>query len=198
MNDGFIRTRNQSSLFLIEVIIAVFFFAITAVVCIRIFVKAHIVSEKSHELTQSYIEADNMAQVFMNCGASIDLIISHYSEYAVTLSQEGDYTGTIVIFYDSDYRPIPHPTDNINETVASTAYELILSQNLEDASDVYEDSLSHQGSGYACRASIYIYDIQLSDTLITDTYFESLKEHEENKVLTLPIDLYIGDVDIGV
>jgi hypothetical protein len=197
MNDGSAYTRNQSSLFLIEVIIAVFFFAITAVVCIRIFVKAHIVSEKSQELTQSYIEADNIAQVFINSGANIDLIISRYSEYAVTLSQEGDYTGTILILYDSDFKPIPNPTDNINQTIESTAYELILTQSLEDALDVYEGLNSYEEAGYACKASIYIYDIQLSDTLITDTYFENLKEHAENRVLALPIDLYLGDIDTG-
>ena len=39
--------------------------------------------------------------------------------------------------------------------------------------------------------------MQLSDTLITDAYFENLKEHEENRVLTLPIDLYLGDIDTG-
>jgi hypothetical protein len=197
MNDGSAYTRNQSSLFLIEVIIAVFFFAITAVVCIRIFVKAHIVSENSQVLTQTYIEADNIAQVFINSGANIDLIISRYSEYAVTLSQEGDYTGTILILYDSDFKPIPHPTDNIDQTIESTAYELILTQSLEDALDLYEGLNSYAEAGYACKASIYIYDIQLSDTLITDAYFENLKEHAENRVLTLPIDLYLGDIDTG-
>ena len=83
----------------------------------------------------------------------------------MTLSQEGDYTGTILILYDSDFKPIPHPTDNIDQTIESTAYELILTQSLEDALDVYEGLNSYAEAGYACKASIYIYDIQLSVTI---------------------------------
>lgn len=195
MQDKSIHLKNQSSLFLIEVIIAVFFFAITAVVCIRIFVKSHNVTDESRELTKGYIEADNMAQVFMNSGANIEVIVSRYSEYALVLSQEGSYTGTIVICYDSDFNPIEHPTDDITYTINSTAYELVLTQKLEDSSDTYNDCSSGNLQGYACTATISIYDVELSDDLITDTYQEDISVYEDNKVLTLPLDLYLGNID---
>lgn len=196
MSDNSFRYKSQSSLFLIEVIIAVFFFAITAVVCIRIFVKSHTVSDQSHELAQGYIEADNMAQVFINSGGNIDQITSKYPEYAVILSQEGHYTGTLLICYDKDFNPIAHPTENIDETIASCAYELILTLELENSSDLYLDYSSEKRIGYACNATIYIFDIELADILITDTYFSNPQQFKDNNILTLPLDIYLGDIDI--
>ena len=195
MKDNSFRYKSQSSLFLIEVIIAVFFFAITAVVCIRIFVKAHALTDKSSMMTQSYIEADNMAQVFMNSGARIDGILVKYSEYALTLSQEGNYTGTILICFDKDFNPISHPTENIDNTIANAAYELVLVQNLVTASDLYRDCSDSAMIGYACDATIYLFDTQLSDFIITDTHFDDLDQFKDSTVLTLPLDLYLGDID---
>ena len=193
--DNSFRYKSQTSLFLVEVIIAVFFFAITAVVCIRIFVKAHTITDRSREMTQSYIEADNMAQVFMNYGGNIDGILSKYSEYALTLSQEGNYTGVILICFDKDFKPISHPTDNIDETISSTAYELILTQTLVDAADLYSDCSPATRIGFACDATIYVFDTKLSDFLITDTHFDDLNQFKDNTILTLPLDLYLGDID---
>ena len=195
LKDNSFRYKSQSSLFLIEVIIAVFFFAITAAICIRIFVKAHTITDKSREMTQSYIEADNMAQVFMNSGAHIEGILSRYSQYALTLSQEGNYTGTILICFDSDFNPIPHPTENIDNTISITAYELILVQTLVDADDLYSDCSDATRIGYACDATIYVFDTELADFLITDTHFEDLDQFKDNTILTLPLDLYLGDID---
>ena len=198
MKDNSFRYKSQSSLFLIEVIIAVFFFAITAVVCIRIFGKAHTLTDNSRMMTQSYIVADNMAQVFMNSGARIDNILAKYSEYALTLSQEGNYTGTILICFDENFSPISHPTENIDETISNAAYELVLVQTLTTADDLYNDCSESIMIGYACDATIYIFDTKLADFLITDTHFDNLDQFKDHTVLTLPLDLYLGDIDTEV
>lgn len=197
-NNEVFKRRNRSSLFLIEVIIAVFFFTITAVICIRIFVKSHIISNNSTIVTNGYIEAENMASVFFNSGANVDLITTYYSEYALILSQEGNYTGTILICYDNDFNPIAHPADNIDNTIESSAYELVLVQSLNNAADEFADCSSYEKNGYACSATIYFFDVKLSDAIITDNIYYDPDFLDNYKLLELPLDMFLGDVDAGV
>ena len=184
--------RNRSSLFLMETVIVIFFFAITCVICIRIFVRSYILSETSSELTKSSLWADNMSQVFYSSGGDLDQILDTFCEYSVALAQEGTYEGTLLICFDKDWQPISHPASDIDTTIANTCYELILTEKLEDAATWYKDYSTSKRSGYAVAGNIYIYDVALSDELITEIGSVTT----DNAVFSLPVDIYIGDVSI--
>ena len=44
----------RSSLFLLELIIAILFFSLTSAVCVQIFVRAHLISRQTQELNTKY------------------------------------------------------------------------------------------------------------------------------------------------
>lgn len=59
----------SSSLFLMEIILAILFFSITSAVCVQIFVKSHLMSQESQALTQAVNECSAVAEI---CKTSAD------------------------------------------------------------------------------------------------------------------------------
>lgn len=58
------RSHNGSKLFLTELMIAIFFFAVVTAVCVQLFAEAHIMSVRSEALTQSVNAAANVAECY--------------------------------------------------------------------------------------------------------------------------------------
>lgn len=58
------RGSNGSKLFLTELMIAIFFFAVMVAVCIQLFAEAHTLSIRSKELVQSVNAASNVAEYY--------------------------------------------------------------------------------------------------------------------------------------
>lgn len=74
--------HSKSGLFLIELMICILFFAFTAGICIRFFVKSHDMSTEARNLYQAQQEAASMAEV---------------------LESDADSTEDIFIYYDKDW-----------------------------------------------------------------------------------------------
>ena len=49
------NSRSRSSLFLMELILVILFFAVAGSICVQIFVKAHLLSQSSSDLNLSLI-----------------------------------------------------------------------------------------------------------------------------------------------
>lgn len=58
------RARS-SSLFLMELILAIFFFSVASAVCVQFFVKSHLLSKQSHDLNYAVNECSNVAEILM-------------------------------------------------------------------------------------------------------------------------------------
>ena len=56
------RHNNTSSLFLLELILAVLFFSVASALCIQIFTKAHLMSQDARDLNISVNEVSSMAE----------------------------------------------------------------------------------------------------------------------------------------
>ncbi|MDE7222327.1 MAG: hypothetical protein K2O34_00930 [Acetatifactor sp.] len=94
--------HSKSSLFLMELIIALLFFSLASTVCIRLFVNAHSLSNQTVDTNYAVNYAQNMAEAFMGCDGdlqALQTVINNalLSEDGCTLSleQNGYYT-TIV------------------------------------------------------------------------------------------------------
>lgn len=91
------RNASKSSLFLIEIIVAILFLALTGANCVRMFAKAHTLSQRSTDLGSAILYAQNAAESFRSVDGDFDRII--------------DLTGgtkageTINVFYDSEWGP---------------------------------------------------------------------------------------------
>lgn len=81
--------HSKSSLFLMELIIALLFFSVSSTVCIRLFVKAHSLSAQTVDQNYAVNYAQNMAEAFMGCDGNLQVMQTILS--GSQLSEDGDY-----------------------------------------------------------------------------------------------------------
>lgn len=63
-----VNTNNKSSLFLIELIIVILFFAIASAICASLFVQSRLISMESTELTMATQKCQNAAEALVASG----------------------------------------------------------------------------------------------------------------------------------
>lgn len=93
------KPARRSSLFLLELMIAILFFCLCTGYCVKMFVKAHEVSVHSEDLTRSVRKCSNLAEVFRN---SADHEAAFSNEFP-----SGDWidASTFQVCYDEDWLP---------------------------------------------------------------------------------------------
>ena len=65
------NTPSKSSLFLIELIIAILFFTVASGICIQLFSKSFLLSQSSKNLSTSSRLVSNTAEVLESCNGSL-------------------------------------------------------------------------------------------------------------------------------
>lgn len=71
---------SKSSLFLLELIIAILFFSISAAACIQLFAKAHAVDIRTGEQNQTIIWSQNLAELWRHSNGDIKFIETQIRE----------------------------------------------------------------------------------------------------------------------
>lgn len=102
--------KSKSSLFLMELIIVIFFFALTSAVCLEVFVKAHFVANKTESLDYAILWADNAAECFYEYGSDYakieDTLRSSFDlknyDFKLDFSEDDTYMYMDYSFYDKD------------------------------------------------------------------------------------------------
>lgn len=79
--------HSKSSLFLMELIIALLFFSVSSTVCIRLFVRAHSLSAQTVDQNYAVNYAQNMAEMFTGCDGDLEAMQAILS--GSQLSQDG-------------------------------------------------------------------------------------------------------------
>lgn len=90
------NNARKTGLFLMELIIAILFFSLAATICIQLFVKSHMISERSIALNHSILLAQNTAEIFYATNGD--------PEKMASLLGCGESSGTAAIA-DSDNAP---------------------------------------------------------------------------------------------
>ena len=72
--------HSRSGLFLIELMICILFFSVTAGICIQFFVKSHNMSQDAKNLYQAQQEAASMAEILEKDIDSLDNISVYYDK----------------------------------------------------------------------------------------------------------------------
>ena len=97
------RNRAQSSsLFLMELILAILFFSITSAVCVQFFVKSHLLSRDARILNSSVGECSNITEIIDSAEGlreSLELIGNEYPDAQISSD------GAVLLYYDSDFAP---------------------------------------------------------------------------------------------
>lgn len=92
------NSRTGSRLFFIEFLIVLFFFLIISTVCLRLFVKAHTITQRSEALSHAQTAAASIAAVIEQGAHSPEEAASFFPEASVT--SDGFF-----ITYDKDFIP---------------------------------------------------------------------------------------------
>ncbi len=111
-----------SSLFLMELIIAILFFSAASAVCVQLFVKSHLLSQDAEELSHAVNECSGVAEVAEASDGAADCTTTLKGLYPQ--AEDGGDTGAdLVIYYDKDFSPC---------TAEEAAYRLVLQLAQED------------------------------------------------------------------
>lgn len=101
MNMADLRTRHSSSgLFLIEIIIAIGFFSLACAVCVQLFVRSHLMSLESYELSHATICAQSAAEAFKAADGDVF--------HAAELLETDTAKDRVIIYYDENWNRQKH------------------------------------------------------------------------------------------
>ncbi|MCL2033957.1 MAG: hypothetical protein FWG94_04410 [Oscillospiraceae bacterium] len=109
------NTKSKSALFLLELVIAIAFLALSSVICIRFFVAAHTISRQASDLNMAVIQTQSVAEVFKASGGD-------RAKIEDTLNPSIGECGAYQVFFDADWQPLPsgdHSVYSVNFTVES-------------------------------------------------------------------------------
>lgn len=97
---------SKSSLFLMELIISILFFALASAVCIQLFVKAHLLDQKTNRQNQTVIWTQNLSSLWKACEGDLLALSDRLQEDfqtedpAIYLTNPGT---SLFLYFDSDF-----------------------------------------------------------------------------------------------
>lgn len=95
------QRNHRSSLFLLELILVIFFFSLASVVCIQLFVKAHLTEQETKALNHAIPLAESAAEAFHSVSGNLERLAELFPEGH--LNEAGS---SFRIFYDADWHPV--------------------------------------------------------------------------------------------
>ena len=111
----------RSSLFLMELMIAILLFSLAAAICVPVFVKSHSIKEKSTELNQAVLASVSVAEIIRSEGISLEMLSEAFPE-----AESADHT--LYISYDQKWSPCA-PSDAVYTLRVGTKLELTTSDS---------------------------------------------------------------------
>lgn len=129
--------HSKSGLFLIELMICILFFAFTAGICIRFFVKSHQLSQDAKNLYQAQQEASSMAEI---------------------LEKDIDAVDGICVYYDKDWKQCDeeHKVYWLEVTEQADSQSSTQTNVMRVKIAVYSGSTSQKEEIYHLNLSIYV------------------------------------------
>ncbi len=95
------NSNSKASLFLMELIMSILFFSLSAAVCVQLFVKSHALSQQSLKLNYAVIASESLAECFYGTNGDPEEIIG---------VMEGSYLNasakTIHVYYNKNFERI--------------------------------------------------------------------------------------------
>lgn len=93
------RHNNTSSLFLLELILAILFFSVASALCIQIFTKAHLMSQDARDLNFAVNEVSSMAEQMPDDSLQ-DAAAYYNSSYASC--EKADAVYVLIVHYEPE------------------------------------------------------------------------------------------------
>lgn len=174
-------SHSKSSLFLMEIIIAIFFFSLASAICLRLFASAHSLSDQDKDLNNALLWSQNLSESFYGCDGNV-LMIKNLYPNAFFSAGEKESDGTITIFFNDKWEVIDY-------SLGDASYEAIIDVKKDFASNVYSDVKEYNVllDGMAITGTIAIVNIQnRSEEYLT------IPEDSSDVIFSNKVDVYIG------
>ena len=141
-----LRNRaHSSSLFLLELIIAIVFFAVAAGVCLQLFTASHVKSNRSEAITKAVSECSSVAELLESSDTEL-IFESSLSNYYKT----GNWAdNTFTVYFDKDFKESDETsgsyvlTVNLSEGDNISSASINLSEPESNEPEVYGLNVSH-------------------------------------------------------
>ena len=111
------QTARRSSLFLMELLVAILFFLLASAVCVRLFVKSHTLERDSINLNHAVTAATTVAEIFRNQEAPYDLL---KDQFPLGIQSEQCFC----IFYNENWELC---------SFSESSYEVLLNTEISDS-----------------------------------------------------------------
>lgn len=98
------NTNSKTSLFLMELIIVILFFSISAVVCVQLFVNAYSTNESTKMTAQGTVIVQNLAEQFLGCDGDLDAVRGLYGPGSGI--RQGDSEAVLSVGYDEAWNEV--------------------------------------------------------------------------------------------
>ncbi len=131
--------NSKASLYLMELMISVLFFAISSVVCVQLFVKAHTVNQTTDIRTHAILAVQNTAEYFLSCNGDMEQTVSYYPESAIQ-------NNMLTVYFNDKFAPCLEADSVYKETITFSddsdySYADIVFQDVKNKKDYYSLSL---------------------------------------------------------
>lgn len=90
----------RSSIFLLELMIAILFFSVASAVCIRLFVKSHTIGQDTRNLNMALNQVSAAAEVFRS-----DMDMQEFLKQEFPAYEENEKGSEFLVYYDEDWKP---------------------------------------------------------------------------------------------
>ncbi len=181
------RHNSKMSLFLMELIVAIMFFSLSAAVCVRLFSSAHIMADSTENLSSAIIWSQNLSETFVGKKGDLKAIAELYPNGYVTYdtADPSQRDGSIMLFFDENW-------ELSKDDLAYASYEALLTTSTQNASDVYADVNDYNVAleGKASVGVVTILDLRNAETIISE-----VQENNDKVILQNNVDAYIGKED---
>lgn len=138
--------HSRSSLFLMEMIIAILFFSLASAVCIQLFAKSHTLSRQTVNQNQAVIQAQNLAESYLALEGDFEQMAALFDT-----ADADNETATLQLYFDTNWNPVSvsdalyatemfcHP---VNENGLITA-DITVSEFTSPATEIYSLHIVH-------------------------------------------------------
>ncbi|MDD2978651.1 MAG: hypothetical protein PHN80_01630 [Hespellia sp.] len=136
----------RSSLFLLELMIAILFFCLCSAICVRLFVQSHVISSDTQNLNMAMNHTTNLAEIFRGVDNYRDALKEQFPNGI--LSEDRN---TFTLYYDSDWKECS--MEDVEYAVSISVTER--GDGITDA-DFHAISLDSKDSIYQFETSKYV------------------------------------------
>ena len=158
-----------------ELIVAILFFSLSAAVCVRLFTNAHLMAERTKNLSNAVIWSQNLSESFTAKEGNLTEIADLYPD-AYFMDD------TVILFFDENW-------EEVDESLSKASYEVVLKVSKDLASNVYSDVTDYKTDlvGDALIGNIAVIDLRGRKDVLMD-----IPADDSQILFRTDVDLYIG------